>query len=118
MLGFLAGDHLGPPNGKTYFIRSPWLFNGLFQAIYALIPPTYLSPLSIASMALLQQANESISLSIGVYTDEMPSLIAICSQTKWLYDAINYQSTMSQGTEPFPHPTDRSYDAGMKISFR
>lgn len=89
-----------------------------FQAIYALILPAYLSPSSIASMALLQQATKSISLSIGEYTEDMPSFLDVCSQAKRLYNAIDHQSTMPRGTEPFPRPIDKSYDAGMKISFR
>lgn len=119
VLGFSDGRHLGSPNGKAYFVPSLWFLSGLLQAIYALIPATYLSPLSIASMALLQQATRSVSLSIRNCTiEDTPSLPEICSQAKFLYDAIDYQSTMPQGTEPFPHPVDKSYDAGMKISFR
>lgn len=90
----------------------------VFQAIYALILPAYLSPSSIASMALLQQATKSISLSIGQYTEDTPSFLGVCSQAKRLYNAINHKSTMPQGTEPFPRSIDKSYDAGMKISFR
>ncbi|KAG8217985.1 P-loop containing nucleoside triphosphate hydrolase protein [Butyriboletus roseoflavus] len=85
------------------------------MAIYALVPATYLSPLSIASMALLQEATKSIS---SCTPDTMPPLLDICREAKRLYDAIDYQSAMQQGTEPFPHPIDRSYDTGMKISFR
>ncbi|KAG8216277.1 P-loop containing nucleoside triphosphate hydrolase protein [Butyriboletus roseoflavus] len=89
------------------------------MAIYVLIPATYLSPLSIATMALLQEATKSVSSSIGKYTrDATPSLLEICRQAKRFYNAVDYQSAMPQGTEPFPRPIDRSYDAGMKISFR
>jgi hypothetical protein len=90
----------------------------IFQAIYVLILPAYLSPSSIASMALLQQATKSIALSIGQYTEDTPSFLDVCSQAKRLYNAINHKSTLPQGTEPFPRSIDKSYDAGMKISFR
>lgn len=86
--------------------------------MYALILPAYLSSSSIASMALLQQATKSISLSIGQYTEDTPSLLDVCSQAKRLYDAIHHKSAMPQGTEPFPRPLNSAYDAGMKISFR
>jgi len=96
----------------------PLLGFTFFQAVYALILSANLSPSSIASMAFLQQANKSISLSMGQYTTDTPSFLHICSLAKQLYDTINYQSTMPQGTEPFPRTIDGSYDAGMKISFR
>ncbi|KAF8552444.1 P-loop containing nucleoside triphosphate hydrolase protein [Imleria badia] len=87
------------------------------MAIYALVLPTYLSPSSIASTVLLQQAIKSISLSMWEYT-ETPSLVDVCSLARRFYDAINHKSTMPQGTEAFPRPLDSSYDAGMKISFQ
>ncbi|KAH0826870.1 hypothetical protein J3R83DRAFT_4409 [Lanmaoa asiatica] len=115
---------LDPTPWRTELLRS-WYWDFLMvitldlpMAIYALIPPTYLSPSSIASMALLQQATKSISSSIGTYIEDTPSLLDVCSQAKRLYDAIDYQSTMPQGTESFPRPTRWSHDAGMKISFR
>lgn len=79
---------------------------------------TYLSPPSIPSMVLLQQATKSISWSMGWYSHDTPSLLDVCSSAKWLYDAIDHESTMVQGAEPFPRPIEGVYDAGMKISFR
>ncbi|KAH7889125.1 P-loop containing nucleoside triphosphate hydrolase protein [Phlebopus sp. FC_14] len=87
-------------------------------AVYALTLPSRLSPSSITSMALLQQATNSLSLSIGEYSTDTSSLKGLCSQAKWLYDAINHKSSMPQGTDPFPRPNKESSTAGMKISFR
>ncbi|KAF9220125.1 P-loop containing nucleoside triphosphate hydrolase protein [Gyrodon lividus] len=86
-------------------------------AVYALTLPARLSPSSITSMALLQQATSALSSSIGEYSHDTSSLRGLCSQAKWLYDAINHQSSMPQGTEPFPRPNRKSTKKGMKISF-
>ncbi|KIJ59724.1 hypothetical protein HYDPIDRAFT_32940 [Hydnomerulius pinastri MD-312] len=87
-------------------------------AVYALTLPARLSPSSVTSMALLQQATSSLSLSIGEYSTDTSSLRGLCSQAKWLYDAINHQSSMPQGTEPFPRSNGKPSNQGMKISFR
>ncbi|KAG6371979.1 P-loop containing nucleoside triphosphate hydrolase protein [Boletus reticuloceps] len=112
---------LGPTPWRTGLLRE-WYWDLLMEitlehpvAIYALILSTHLSPSSIASMALLQQATTSISLNIG---QDTPSLLDVCWQARRLYNAVNYQNTMPQGTELFPRPIDKSCDAGMKISFR
>ncbi|KAF8447161.1 P-loop containing nucleoside triphosphate hydrolase protein [Boletus edulis BED1] len=105
---------LGPTPWRTGLLRE-WYWDLLMEitlehpvVIYALILSTHLSPSSIASMALLQQATRSISLNIGQYTSpDTPSLLGVCSQARRLYDAVNYQSTMPQGTEPFPRPIDK-----------
>lgn len=55
---------------------------------------------------------------MGWYSHDTPSLLDVCSSAKWLYDAIDHESTMVQGAEPFPRPIEGVYDAGMKISFR
>ncbi|KIJ09855.1 hypothetical protein PAXINDRAFT_86857 [Paxillus involutus ATCC 200175] len=80
--------------------------------------PTRFSPSSITSIALLQQATGTLALSLGECGDNTSSLGSLCSQAKWLYEAINHQSSMPQGTEPFPRPNEKSSNEGMKISFR
>ncbi|KAF9242027.1 P-loop containing nucleoside triphosphate hydrolase protein [Melanogaster broomeanus] len=87
-------------------------------AVYALTLPARLSPSSITSMALLQQATSSLSLSVGEYGEDTSSLRSICSQAKWLYDAINHKSSMPEGTEPFPSLNEKSSEEGIKISFK
>ncbi|KAI9568052.1 P-loop containing nucleoside triphosphate hydrolase protein [Boletus coccyginus] len=100
---------LDPTPWRTELMRD-WFWDFLMEitldlsvAVYVLILPTKLSPSSIASYG---------------YATDMPSFLHICSLAKQLYDTINHQSTMPQGTEPFPRSIDGSYDAGMKISFR
>ncbi|KIK91850.1 hypothetical protein PAXRUDRAFT_34763 [Paxillus rubicundulus Ve08.2h10] len=85
-------------------------------AVYALMLPTRLSPSSITSMALLQQATSALALSLGECGENTSSLRSLCSQAKWLYDAIDYQSIVPQGMGPYPCPNGS--DKGMKISFR
>ncbi|KAL4068152.1 P-loop containing nucleoside triphosphate hydrolase protein [Scleroderma citrinum] len=87
-------------------------------AIYALTLPTRLSPTSITSMALLQQATSLLSLSIGEYSTDTSSLNGLCAYAKWLYDAIHHRSSMPQGTEPYPCTDKKSSEKGMKISFK
>lgn len=84
--------------------------------VYALIFPCRLSPSSVMSIALLQQATNRLSLSIGEYGMHSTSMKSLCLQAKWLYDAISYQSKMSNG--PMSYPSRSSSSEGMKISFR
>lgn len=115
---FLMDLTLDYPLVRTHDVPSLRFLSRLFQAIYALMFSAHLSPSSISSMMLLQQATKSISSSIGQYTTEAPSLLDVCSHAQWLYDAIDHQSKILQGTEPYPRPTGSGYEAGMKISFR
>ncbi|KAF8835766.1 P-loop containing nucleoside triphosphate hydrolase protein [Paxillus ammoniavirescens] len=87
-------------------------------AVYALMLPTRFSPSSITSIALLQQATNTLAVSLGECGNNTSSLRSLCSQAKWLYEAINYQGSMPQGTGRFPRPNRKSPDEGMKISFR
>lgn len=87
-------------------------------AIYALTLPTRLSPSSITSIALLQQATSLLSLSVGDYSTDTSSLSEVCANAKWLYDAIDHRSSMPQGTEPYPPANTKTSNRGMKISFR
>lgn len=70
------------------------------------------------SIALLQQATNRLSLSIGEYGMNSTSIESLCLQAKWLYDAINYKSKMSNGPMSYPDPSRGSSSNGMKISFR
>lgn len=87
-------------------------------AVYALVLPCRLSPSSVMSIALLQQATNRLSLSIGEYGMNSTSIESLCLQAKWLYDAINYKSKMSNGPMSYPDPSRGSSSNGMKISFR
>ncbi|KAG1725716.1 P-loop containing nucleoside triphosphate hydrolase protein [Suillus paluster] len=86
--------------------------------IYALALPCHLSPSSVMSIALLQQATNTLSLSIGEYGMNSGSIQNLCLQAKWLYDAISYKSKMSNGPMSYPDPSHGSSSDGMKISFR
>ncbi|KAG2366089.1 P-loop containing nucleoside triphosphate hydrolase protein [Suillus spraguei] len=87
-------------------------------AVYALILPCRLSPSSVMSIALLQQATNRLSLSIGEYGLNSTSINSLCLQAKWLYDAISYKSKISSGPMSYPDPLRGSSSNGMKISFR
>ncbi|KAG1765849.1 P-loop containing nucleoside triphosphate hydrolase protein [Suillus placidus] len=87
-------------------------------AVYALVLPCRLSPSSVMSIALLQQATNRLSLSIGEYGMNSTSIKSLCLQAKWLYDAISYKSKMSDGPMSYPDPSRGSSSDGMKISFR
>jgi hypothetical protein len=106
------------PLVNFFMIAYSLCFSPYFQAVYALMLPTRFSPSSITSIALLQQATGTLALSLGECGDNTSSLGSLCSQAKWLYEAINHQSSMPQGTEPFPRPNEKSSNEGMKISFR
>ncbi|KAG2096671.1 P-loop containing nucleoside triphosphate hydrolase protein [Suillus cothurnatus] len=86
--------------------------------VYALVLPCRLSPASVMSIALLQQATNRLSLSIGEYGMNSVSIKSLCLQAKWLYDAISYKSKMSNGPMSYPDPSRGSSSDGMKISFR
>ncbi|KAG1742024.1 P-loop containing nucleoside triphosphate hydrolase protein [Suillus lakei] len=86
--------------------------------VYALALPCRLSPSSVISIALLQQATNRLSLSIGEYGMNSTSIKSLCLQAKWLYDAIGYKSKMSNGPMSYPDPSQGSSSDGMKISFR
>ncbi|KAG1827639.1 P-loop containing nucleoside triphosphate hydrolase protein [Suillus subaureus] len=87
-------------------------------AVYALILPCRLSPSSVMSIALLQQATNRLSLSIGEYGMNSTSIKSLCLQAKWLYDAISYKSKMPNGPMSYPDSSRGSSSDGMKISFR
>jgi hypothetical protein len=89
-----------------------------FKVVYALVLPCRLSPASVMSIALLQQATNRLSLSIGEYGMNSVSIKSLCLQAKWLYDAISYKSKMSNGPMSYPDPSRGSSSDGMKISFR
>ncbi|KAG1738291.1 P-loop containing nucleoside triphosphate hydrolase protein [Suillus occidentalis] len=80
-----------------------------------LIFPCRLSPSSVMSIALLQQATNRLSLSVGEYGMHSTSMKSLCLQAKWLYDAISYKSKMSNGLMSYPSRSSSS--EGMKISF-
>lgn len=86
--------------------------------IYALALPCRLLPSSVMSIALLQQATNRLSLSIGEYGMNSTSMKSLCLQAKWLYDAISYKSKMSNGPMSYPDLSQGSSSDGMKISFR
>lgn len=86
--------------------------------VYALVLPCRLSPASVMSIALLQQATNRLSLSIGEYGMNSVSIKSLCLQAKWLYDAISYKSKMPNGPMSYPDPSRGSSSDGMKISFR
>ncbi|KAG0701690.1 P-loop containing nucleoside triphosphate hydrolase protein [Suillus ampliporus] len=86
--------------------------------ICALALPCLLSPSSVMSIVLLQQATNTLSLSIGEYGMNSVSITNLCLQAKWLYDAISYKSKISNGPMSYPHPSQGSSSDGMRISFR
>ncbi|OAX38172.1 P-loop containing nucleoside triphosphate hydrolase protein [Rhizopogon vinicolor AM-OR11-026] len=85
--------------------------------IYALVLPYRLSPSSVLSIALLQQATNKISRSIGEYGMNSTPIKSVCLKAKWLYDAISCESKIPDGSNPYPDPSQGSSD-GMTISFR
>ncbi|EIW73990.1 P-loop containing nucleoside triphosphate hydrolase protein [Coniophora puteana RWD-64-598 SS2] len=85
-------------------------------AVYALTLPSRMSASSVTSMALLQQATNTLAISIGEYGMDPSSLSELFAQAKWLYDGISYESTTINGH--MPYPTDKSKKSGMSISFR
>ncbi|KAG2135189.1 P-loop containing nucleoside triphosphate hydrolase protein [Suillus bovinus] len=87
-------------------------------AVYALVLPHRLSPSSVVSIALLQQATNRLSLSIGEYGMNSTSIKSLCLQAKWLYDAISYKSKIPNGPMSYPNSSQGSSSDGMKINFR
>ncbi|KAH7924743.1 P-loop containing nucleoside triphosphate hydrolase protein [Leucogyrophana mollusca] len=87
-------------------------------AIYVLTLPSRISPSSVTSMALLQQATSTLSLSIGEYGIDPSSVTELCSQAKWLYDAISHDSKMPKGDASYPEDAGKTSVQGMSISFR
>lgn len=83
--------------------------------MYALVLPYGLSPSSVLSIALLQQATNTLSKSIGEYGMNSTSVKSVCLKAKYLYDAISYESKVSNGLTPYP---SQGSSDGMKISFR
>ncbi|KAH7904878.1 P-loop containing nucleoside triphosphate hydrolase protein [Hygrophoropsis aurantiaca] len=87
-------------------------------AIYVLTLPSRLSPSSVTSMALLQQATTTLSRSIGRWGDDQSSVIERFSQAKWLYEAIAHESRMPMGTASYPEDAMKFSAEGMSISFK
>lgn len=87
------------------------------QAIYLLAFPWILSPSSLTSIVLLQQAVFALRFSVAELLHESQrSFEKVFLLAKEFYDAIVVDSSMRQGAAGYPISL-RSSDRGMKVSF-
>ncbi|EGN95774.1 hypothetical protein SERLA73DRAFT_113478 [Serpula lacrymans var. lacrymans S7.3] len=84
---------------------------------YVLTLPSHITPSALTSIALLHQATKALSLSVGELGIDCTSLNQVFARAKWLYDGLEQNGGMLNGTADYPCAVKTS-TRGMRISFR